>query len=72
MKRQAGKLGKLDKALQDHKVYSKKIYTKDPRTLQSKKSLSNASIRIKKVKQTLIDIFKVQAELEKILSDAAS
>lgn len=61
-----------DKSMKKNIGLSKQTYTKNPHDLQRKKSLQNASTRIKSSNATFIELLSLKEELEKILSAAAS
>ena len=73
LKRQKRKATACEAKFQDHEVYSRQTYSKDPSTLLGKKGkLYHASELIKKIKSTLIESVKIRSELEKILAEHGS
>lgn len=69
MKKFAKKADAYEKEMLKHSSISKQIYSTDPQTLLRKKSISSASVLIKKVKTNMVDIVGLRGELEKILVD---
>ena len=69
LKKQAKQAQKLEAQLETQNGFSRQIYSTDPQTLMRKKSMASASTLIKKVKATMLQVFKLRAELEKILAD---
>ena len=67
LKKQAKKEKTCEQNLQNHIGFSKQTFSTNPQTLLRKKSIDASSVLIKKVKQNMIDIRKMKAELEKIL-----
>lgn len=58
-----------EKEAHKHTSISKQIYSTDPQTLMRKKSISSASVLIKKVKVNMLDVVILRGELEKIMVD---
>lgn len=69
MKKLAKKADTYEKEVHKHTSISKQIYSTDPQTLLRKKSISSASVLIKKVKGNMLDVVALRGDLEIILVD---